>query len=179
MWWYPRECFILNVMVDTCICTINYEGKNENSLENITWSILGKQQAESVLQWKILINETIKIELQLWKIWEADVSSISPTSQRIAEAFRIFHGVIRPLSTLLIKPNFHVSLSHRRSATFSLESSNLFIAILCNLLPRFFGRVRSGEKRKQVASEAETFCPQASSDSLQAPYQVSEKKKLL
>ena len=33
--------------------------------------------------------------------------------------------VIRPLSTRLIKPNFPVSLSHRRRTTVSLETRNL------------------------------------------------------
>ena len=38
--------------------------------------------------------------------------------------------VIQPLSTRLIKPNFHVSLSNRRSTTVSLETRNLFPNIL-------------------------------------------------
>ena len=37
-----------------------------------------------------------------------------------------FTAVIRPLSTRLIIPNFHVSLSHRRSTTVSLETRILF-----------------------------------------------------
>ena len=48
---------------------------------------------------------------------------------------------------------------------------------MCNFLPRFFGRVRSGEKRNQVASEAGTFCPRLLL-TLLAPYQVSAFIKL-
>ena len=36
------------------------------------------------------------------------------------------HLVIQPLSTSLMKPNFHYSLSRRRSATVSSETTNLF-----------------------------------------------------
>ena len=43
-------------------------------------------------------------------------------------AFQIFHsGDSTNLSTRLIKPNFHVSLSHRRCTTVSLEFRYLFL----------------------------------------------------
>ena len=39
-----------------------------------------------------------------------------------------FTGVIKPLSTPLIKPNFHVSLSHWCRTTISLKTRNLLVA---------------------------------------------------
>ena len=36
----------------------------------------------------VLSNELIKVELPPWKIWKADVSSVSPLSERIALALR-------------------------------------------------------------------------------------------
>ena len=45
-------------------------------------------------------------------------------------AFQIFHGGNQPYSTCLIKPNFHVSLSHQSSTTFFLETRTLFT---CNV----------------------------------------------
>ena len=65
----------------------------------------------------VLSNELIKVELLPWKIWKADVSSVSPSSGRIdlgltleASAFQIFHD----------------DLSHRLSTTGSLETRILF-----------------------------------------------------
>ena len=79
----------------------------------------------------VLLNKLIKVELPLWKIWKADISSDSPSSQLIiAEHSKCqlsisFILVIWLLSTCLIKLNFHVSLSHRHSTTFSQETRNL------------------------------------------------------
>ena len=39
---------------------------------------------------------------------------------------KLVKGVFRPLSTRLMKSNFHVSLSHRHSTTVSSETKNLF-----------------------------------------------------
>ena len=71
----------------------------------------------------VLSNELIKVELPLWKIWKADVSSVSPSSELRSKSFTV---VIQPLSTRLIKPNFCFDLSHRRSTTVSLETRNSF-----------------------------------------------------
>ena len=67
----------------------------------------------------VLLNELIKVELPPWKNWKADVSSVSPSSERSfhffrsdegltleTSAFQTFTVVIRPLSTRLKKPNF-------------------------------------------------------------------------
>ena len=45
-----------------------------------------------------------------------------------------FTVLIQPLSTCFIKPNFYVSLSHRHSSTFSLETRNLFTLFLSRAL---------------------------------------------
>ena len=75
----------------------------------------------------ILIDEdeayfsTEKVELPMCKIWKADISIRSAEGLRLEMLpFKSFTAVIPPLSTRLMKPNFHVSLSHRRSTTVSL-----------------------------------------------------------
>ena len=56
-------------------------------------------------------NELIKVEFPLWKIWKADISSVSPLWERSDEglmsALQIFRcgNYFWPLSTRLIKPN--------------------------------------------------------------------------
>ena len=50
-----------------------------------------------------------------------------------------FTVVIRLFSTRLMKPNFHVSLAHRRNTTVSLETRNLFILETVNTNITFFG----------------------------------------
>ena len=47
---------------------------------------------------------------------------IKRSKRQLVKSFTL---VIRVLSTYLIKPNFNVSLSHRRSTTVSLETRNL------------------------------------------------------
>ena len=45
-------------------------------------------------------------------------------------AFKIFHGGNSTFSTRLLKPNFHVSSSHRHSTTVSLETRICFLHII-------------------------------------------------
>ena len=60
-------------------------------------------------------------------IWKADLLSVSPSSEQLNKGLMLktpllsksFMVVIQPLSTLLIKPNFQVSLSHQCSTTVS------------------------------------------------------------
>ena len=61
-------------------------------------------------------NELIKVKIPPSRIWKADVSSVSLSLERIST-----------LSTCLMWPNFHVSLSHRRSTTFYLQPRNLTV----------------------------------------------------
>ena len=72
-------------------------------------------------------NELIKIESPAWKIWKADVSSNSRSSERIDEGLKLWQRanirnasfpnlsrsvVIRPLLTRLTKPSFTLPLTH-------------------------------------------------------------------
>ena len=54
-------------------------------------------------------------------IWKADV-----WIRQLSDSFTM---VIRLPSTRFIKPNFHVSLSHRRSTTVSLETRNFLTSL--------------------------------------------------
>ena len=37
----------------------------------------------------VLSNELIRVKLLPWKIWKADVSSVSPSSERMVELFPV------------------------------------------------------------------------------------------
>ena len=84
--------------------------------------ILSKETgATSVGEWNeslVLSNELIKVELPLWKIWKADVSSVSPLSKWKMKGWRwkrqlskSFTVVIRPLSSRLIKANCYAHVN--------------------------------------------------------------------
>ena len=55
-----------------------------------------------------------------------------PEKLKLRNVSKSFTVVIQPLSTRLIKPNFCLDLSHRRSTTVSLETRNSFT--LCNIM---------------------------------------------
>lgn len=86
----------------------------------------------------VLSNELIKVEfIPPWKIWKAKVSSTSSSSGWIQlinllsltngyclkhQLSKSFTPIVWPLSTGLIKPNFHASLCHQCNATISLKT---------------------------------------------------------
>ena len=111
----------------------------KRNIYNCPFSVL------SETSWHTNFKVTLKIGFikragkgrKIWKLWKADVSSVSPSSERKNENFALtkswrskrelsdsFTVVIRPLSTRLLKPYFHGSLS-RRDTTVSLETRNL------------------------------------------------------
>ena len=55
----------------------------------------------------VLSKELIKVELPPWKIWKFEVSSVSPSSSFWRRLCKSFTVIIRPLSTRLMKTNFH------------------------------------------------------------------------
>ena len=63
-------------------------------------------------------------KLAIVKSYKADVSSISPSSERM-ECFVTLYGGQFTLSTQLVILNYPVTLSHRRSNTISLETDPL------------------------------------------------------
>ena len=76
------------------------------------FSFCGAVICQDTSSWQHAVNHTCVDEVII--IWTSSRSTC------------VFIVVIRPLSTRLIQPNFHVSLSHRRSTTLSLETKNLF-----------------------------------------------------
>ena len=100
----------------------------------LSFNIIGVLLKDKLFKWDlenhlVLSNDLIKVKLPLRKIWKADVSSISTSSEpkkrgehlkcQLSKSFTV---VIQPLSTPLIKPNFHVSIPHWCSTRVSLET---------------------------------------------------------
>ena len=91
-----------------------------------------------------LSNELTKVELLQSKIWKAGIFKINPSSQlqlALTKGYSLKHQlsksftlIVWPLSTGLIKPNFHASLCHQCSATISLKTRNLFNAQITNVI---------------------------------------------
>ena len=84
------HCSYSNLHVDLCMMIILNCSVLEAEVINMTqkfeflkklWCCVGGRLKQKF----ILSNELIKVEWPPWKIWKADVSSVSPSSERIEE----------------------------------------------------------------------------------------------
>ena len=96
--------------------------------------------------WIWFYRTSWKVESPLRKVWISDVSSVSPSSERIRNSlwrgvsswkwvsFQTFQGGNSTFISSFDKTNFSCfTLSHRRSSTVSLETRILLISSLFNL----------------------------------------------
>ena len=101
------------------------------------------------------INGVDNVNWPPYRDWKADVSSVSPSSEQIdllwrrANARNVSFSISVRWSIYIInsvdRPNFRVSLPHRRSTTVSLETNPLyFLNVACHVYTFFFPRVSWG-----------------------------------
>ena len=128
-----------------CLCNVS------NFVVTIVWFGNGNFTGESKMLSEIwFINGVDNVNWPPYRDWKADVSSISPSSERRANnltnlchllwrranAWNVRFSISVQWSIYIInsvdKPNFCVSLSHRRSTTVSSETNPFYSKGFCN-----------------------------------------------
>ena len=127
-------CLVLNQSVNQLINqSISYSNYKSAMQVSVQWVCQSVRKIKTKI-W--FINGVDNVNWPPYRDWKADVSSVSPSSEQIdllwrrANVQNVSFSISVRWSIYIInsvdKPNFRVSLPHRRSTTVSLETNPLW-----------------------------------------------------